>query len=85
MRLELILPIASMHGKITTRSNYYFRTINGKVYAQRCPKRNKPPTPQQLQARALFKARQKFVSQMQLQLPHIPKQQLWHLAIQTIN
>ena len=48
MRVELILPIARLRGKINSKSPFYFKTINGKTFVQRCPNRSiKTATPAQ--------------------------------------
>jgi hypothetical protein len=47
MKVELILPIATLHGKLNSKAPYYFKTVNGKTFVQRCPVRKAKPTPQQ--------------------------------------
>ena len=77
MRAQLILPIDALHGKLDSKSTYYFRTINGKQYAQRCPKRDKPPTDSQLSSRATFAERSRIVAQMQKDGTKLLKKDLW--------
>ena len=48
MKVDLILPIAELHGKLNGKAPYYFKTVNGKTFVQRCPVRTamgqaKPP------------------------------------------
>ena len=45
MKVELILPIARLRGKINSKSPFYFKTVNGKTFVQRCPNRSTPPPP----------------------------------------
>ena len=56
MRVELILPVAKLHGKLNGKAPYYFKTINDKTYVQRCPKRTTQLTPKQIAARERFAA-----------------------------
>lgn len=77
MRANLILPIDALHGKLEGKSTYYFRTINGKQYAQRCPKRDKPPTHSQLSSRAAFAKRSRIVAQMQKNGSKLSLKELW--------
>ena len=43
MKVELILPIARLRGKINSSSPFYFKTVNGKTFVQRCPNRSTTP------------------------------------------
>ncbi|MBQ8938641.1 MAG: hypothetical protein IJ047_00255 [Paludibacteraceae bacterium] len=79
MQVQFILPIAALRGKISSKSNYYFRTYNGKTYAQRCPKQP-APTPAQKAASELFAKRARLVAQMQREGTDLPLKQLWKLA-----
>lgn len=81
MRAKLILPIDALHGKLDGRSKYYFRTINGKQYAQRCPVRDKPPTDSQLSSRATFAERSRLVAQMQKDGSKLSVKELWKQVI----
>ena len=56
MKVELIVPIARLHDKLNGKAPYYFKTINGKTYVQRCPKRTAQLTPKQIAARERFAA-----------------------------
>jgi hypothetical protein len=77
MKAKPILPIDALHGKLDSKSKYYFRTINGKQYAQRCPMRDKPPTLAQKSARAIFAIRAKQVAQLQKDGSRQSQKQLW--------
>ena len=79
MQVQLILPIASLHGKLSADSNYYFRTFKGKTYVQRCPIQQ-APTPAQKAASELFAKRARLVAQMQREGTNLPLKQLWELA-----
>lgn len=79
MKVQLILPIAALHGKISAKSNYYFRTYNGKTYAQRCPKQPNQTSAQKA-ASELFAKRARLVAQMQRDGTDSPLKQLWQLA-----
>ena len=52
MKVTLIAPIQSIHGKLSDK--YYARVVNGKQIIQRCPVRNNPPTQKQIEARKRF-------------------------------
>lgn len=55
MKVELILPIACLRGKINSKSPFYFKTVNGKTFVQHCPNRStKAPTPAQTAAKQRF-------------------------------
>ena len=54
MKATLMVPIDSLRGKLSLGSDYYVRMLYGKVIIQRCPKRSKPPTSAQLEARRKF-------------------------------
>lgn len=55
MKVELILPIARLRGKINSKSPFYFKTVNGKTFVQHCPNRStKAPTPAQTAAKQRF-------------------------------
>lgn len=84
MKAKPILPIDALHGKLDGKSTYYFRTINGKQYAQRCPKRDKPPTDSQLSSRATFAERSRIVAQMQKDGSKLTVKELWKLAEQAL-
>jgi len=77
MRAKLILPIEALHGKLEAKSKYYFRTINGKQYAQRCPVRAKPPSAAQISSRATFAIRAKQVAQLQKEGSKLSQKELW--------
>lgn len=77
MKAKPILPIEALHGKLDSKSTYYFRMINGKQYAQRCPVRDKPPTDGQLSSRATFAERSRLVAQMQKDGSKLTVKELW--------
>ena len=77
MRAKLILPIEALHGKLDGKSKYYFRTINGKQYAQHCPVRDKPPSLAQASSRATFAIRAKQVAQLQKSGSKLSVKELW--------
>ena len=55
MKVELILPIVCLRGKINSKSPFYFKTVNGKTFVQHCPNRStKAPTPAQTAAKQRF-------------------------------
>ena len=81
MKAKLILPIDALHGKLDGKSKYYFRTINGKQYAQRCPVRVKPPSPAQTSSRATFAIRAKHVAQLQKSGSKLSVKELWKQVI----
>ena len=39
MKVELILPIARLRGKINSKSPFYFKTVNGKTFVRHRPNR----------------------------------------------
>ena len=80
MRVELILPVAKLHGKLNSNAPYYFKTVNGKTYVQRCPVRKAKPTTSQIHARSRFAKIARTVAQMQLEGARLSKKQLWQLA-----
>ena len=80
MKVELILPIATLHGKLNSKAPYYFKTVNGKTFVQRCPVRKAKPTPQQILARSRFGKIARTVAQMQLEGASLSKKQLWKIA-----
>ena len=55
MKVRLMVPIEHATGKIA--KGYYARILNGTQVIQACPRRNKPPTAAQIQARELFAER----------------------------
>ena len=81
MKAKPILPIDALHGKLDGKSTYYFRTINGKQYAQRCPVRDKPPSLAQASSRATFAIRAKQVAQLQKSGSRLSVKELWKQVI----
>ena len=66
MKAELIIPIAALHGKLNGKAKFYFKTVNGKTFVQRCPDRStKPATAAQIAARKRFSAIAGEVKRMQ--------------------
>ena len=80
MKVELILPIAQLHGKLNSKAPYYFKTVNGKTFVQRCPIRKAPPTTQQILARSRFGKIARIVAQMKLEGSSLSRKQLWQLV-----
>ena len=81
MRVELILPIAKLHGKLNGKSPFYFKTVNGKTFVQHCPNRSaKTPTPAQIAAKQRFAAISKIVKQMMADGAKKSRKQLWKIA-----
>ncbi len=85
MKVELIVPIARLHGKLTGKAPYYFKTINGKTYVQRCPKRTAQLTPKQIAARARFAAIAQEVTRMLEQGSKKSRKQLWKIAAEAYD
>ena len=86
MKVELILPIAKLHGKINGKSPFYFKTVNGKTFVQRCPVRStKAPTPAQNAAKQRFAAIAKLVTQMLAEGSKKSRKQLWRIATQAYD
>jgi hypothetical protein len=52
MRAKLYVPFEELRGRIG--EDYYARVLYGKLVIQRCPRRRKPPTPAQEEARKQF-------------------------------
>lgn len=84
MKVELILPIATLSGKLNAKSNYYFRTLNGRTFVQRCPLPQSAPTAAQKEACALFAKRARMVAQMQNEGSKLTKKELWKLAAKAL-
>jgi len=80
MNVDLILPIAQLHGKLNSKSPYYFKTVNGKTFVQHCPVRKAKPTPQQIRARSRFSKIARTVAMMQLEGSSLSKKEMWKLA-----
>ena len=86
MRVELILPIARLRGKLNGHSPFYFKTVNGKTFVQRCPDRStKAPTPAQTAAKQRFAAIAKLVTQMRAEGSKKSRKQLWKIATQAYD
>ena len=86
MKVELILPIAKLHGKINGKSPFYFKTVNGKTFVQRCPVRStKAPTTAQNAAKQRFAAIAKLVTQMLADGSKKSRKQLWKIATQAYD
>lgn len=80
MKIELIIPIEALHGKLSQHSNYYFRTINGRQFVQRCPKRKKQRSAAQIRSNQIFASRARIVAQMQNEGVKLTPKQLWKIA-----
>lgn len=84
MKATLVFPIATLSGKIDQSSDFYFRCVNGRQYAQRCPMRAKPLSAAQIRANELFARRARMVAQMQLEGSLKSQKELWKLASQAL-
>lgn len=84
MQVKLMLPIATLHGKLSGNANYYFRTINGRTFVQHCPRRVKAPTAKQQSTRSVFAKRARFVARMRNEGTSLSVKQLWSIAIEAI-
>lgn len=84
MKVELILPIATLRGKLNANSNYYFRTLNGRTFVQKCPSVKYASTAAQKAARELFAKRASMVAQMQQAGSKLTQKELWKLAEQAL-
>ena len=86
MHVELITPIAKLHGKLNGKAPFYFKTINGKTYVQRCPNRSmQPPTAAQNAAKQRFTAIAKMVRKMMAEGSKKSRKQLWRIATQAYD
>ena len=86
MRVELILPIAKLHGKLNGKAPFYFKTVNGKTFVQRCPVRSAQPlTKAQQAARERFAAIAKMVKQMLEDGSSKNRKQLWKIATEAYD
>jgi hypothetical protein len=86
MRVELILPIAKLHGKLSGKAPYYFKTVNGKTFVQRCPnRRTQPVTMAQQAARERFATIAGMVKQMLEEGSTKSRKQLWKIAIEAYD
>ena len=85
MKVELILPIARLHGKLNSKAPYYFKTVNGKTFVQRCPVRTASPTPNQIIAKTRFAAIAKMVTQMRADGSRKSRKQLWKIATEAYD
>ena len=86
MHVELITPVAKLHGKLTGKAPFYFKTVNGKTYVQRCPNRSlKPPIAAQTAAKQRFAAIAKMVKQMMAEGTKKSRKQLWKIAMKAYD
>ena len=77
MKVKTILPIDMLHGKLDGRSEYYFRSIHGKQFAQRCPRKKRPATAEEQAKQSLFGKRAKKVAKMMMEGVHRSRKELW--------
>ena len=86
MKVQLILPIAALHGKLNSEAKFYFKTVNGKTFVQRCPdRRTQPPTQNQAVARQRFTAIAQEVSRMIESGSKKSRKQLWKIATEAYD
>ena len=77
MKVKTILPIDALHGKLDGRSEYYFRSIHGKQFAQRCPVKKRPATETEQAKQSLFGKRAKKVAKMMVDGVSGSRKELW--------
>lgn len=80
MRVQLITPIANLHGKLSSKMPFYFKAVNGKTFIQRCPVRKARPSAKQIAARDRFRKIATTVAQMRRQGSLLSQKELWTLA-----
>ena len=86
MKVQLILPVTALHGKMNGNARYYFKTVNGKTFIQRCPNRStKPVTSAQIEARKRFSAIAAEVSRMLDAGSKKSRKQLWKIATEAYD
>lgn len=86
MKVQLILPITALRGKMNGNARFYFKTVNGKTFIQRCPDRtNQPATPAQKAARARFSAIAAEVTRMLEEGSKKSRKQLWKIATEAYD
>lgn len=85
MRVELILPITTLHGKLNRQAGYYFRTLNGRTFVQRCPARTAKPSANQVAARRRFATIAQLVAQMRRNGSKKDSKQLWKIATEAYD
>lgn len=81
MKVKTILPIDALHGKLDGRSEYYFRSIRGKQFAQRCPVKKRAATDVEKAKQCLFGKRAKKVARMMLEGVCVSRKELWALVM----
>ena len=84
MRVDLILPLEALHGKLTSDARYYFRTVNGRQYVQRCPRRTQHQSASQKASRDTFIARSRLVAQWQRNGSRLSPKRLWAIAAELL-
>ena len=81
MKVELILPIARLRGKINSSSPFYFKTVNGKTFVQRCPNRSTtPPDTGTNRCQTAFRRHRQIVARMKAEGSKKTRKQLWEIA-----
>ena len=86
MRVELIIPIEWLKGKLKN-DGYYFRMYRGQQVVQKCPTKWKD-TPARKAARERFAAVAKMVKQMRQNSPKSKaksQKQLWKIAMEAYD
>ncbi len=81
MKVKTILPIDSLHGKLNDKSNYYFRSIYGKQFAQRCPVRKHPKTAMEEAKESLFGQRARKVAKMLREGSKLTRKEMWKIVM----
>ena len=81
MKVKPILPIDALHGKLDGKSNYYFRSIHGKQFAQRCPTRKRPKTATEEAKECLFGERARKVAKMLQDGSRLTRKEIWKIVM----
>ena len=81
MKVKTILPIDTLHGKLDGKSNYYFRSIHGKQFAQRCPIRKRPKSMIEKANESLFGERARKVAKMLRDGSKLTRKEMWKIVM----
>ena len=81
MKVKPILPIDALHGKLDGKSNYYFRSIHGKQFAQRCPVKKRPKTATEEAKESLFGERARKVAKMLRDGLKLTRKEMWKIVM----
>jgi hypothetical protein len=81
MKVEPIIPIDALHGKLYGKSDYYFRSIHGKQFAQRCPVKKRPKTATEEAKENLFGDRARKVATMLRDGLKLTRKEMWKIVM----